>query len=330
MSRRLSLALLALALLLAGIWYWTQRRSVTRQIFAMDTFMELTACGPHAAAALEEAVQEILRLDALLSTGRPDSEVSRLNREGGGPVSGDTAALLTASLSVWQSTGGLFDVTIYPLMDLWGFPSQDYYVPTEAELSTVLPLVDAGAMDFDGSTLSLSPGQQIDFGGIAKGYAADRCMEIFRAHGVKSALVSLGGNVQVLGSKPNGSPWRVAVQDPEGGYLLAVPVRDMAVVTSGGYQRFFEEDGQTYIHILDPRTGCPAASDLTSVTIFSPDGIMADALSTSLFIMGLEDAVAYWRSAGERFDMVLVTEDGTVYATGGLDLAANSGAVLVS
>ena len=104
----------------------------------------------------------------------------------------------------------------------------------------------------------------------------------------------------------------------------------MAVVTSGGYQRFFEEDGQTYIHILDPRTGCPAASDLTSVTIFSPDGIMADALSTSLFIMGLEDAVAYWRSAGERFDMVLVTEDGTVYATGGLDLAANSGAVLVS
>jgi thiamine biosynthesis lipoprotein len=169
--------------------------------------------------------------------------------------------------------------------------------------------------------VTLGEGQQLDFGGIAKGYTSAAVMDVFREYGITSGMVSLGGNVQVLNRKTDGTCWKIGIQDPAsetGSVLAAVEVENCAVITSGGYQRYFEQDGNTYIHIIDPRTGYPVEGDLTSVTIISEDGTMADALSTSLYIMGLERAIAYWQSEAESFDMILVTVDGKLYVTEGI------------
>lgn len=307
-----------------GIWSYNrtvQGRSCTRELFAMDTVMSFTAYGKNCEEAVEAAVQEVQRLDALLSTGSVSSEVSGLNRAGGGTISEDTAELFGRGMDIYEKTGGLFDFTIYPLMQLWGFPSKEYHVPTQEELGEVLPLVDVSKVSFTEDEAHLGEGQQVDFGGIAKGYTSGRVMEIYQEYGVSSGMVSLGGNVQVYREKPDGSLWRIGIRDPEGGpedLAAVLEAEECAVVTSGGYERYFEEDGNTYIHILDPKTGYPAKGDLASVTVISGDGTLADALSTSLYIMGMEDAVSYWRTYRDDFEMILITEEGTIYATEGV------------
>lgn len=296
-------------------------REYSRQFFAMDTVMSFTAYGERGEEAVEAAVQEVERLDALLSTGIAESEVSRINASGEGDLSEDTEKILSEGLAIWKQTGGLFDVTIYPLMQLWGFPTGNYHVPTKEELKQTMSLVDSSKVILDGNHVTLGEKQKMDLGGIAKGYTSNRIMEIFQEYGVTSAMVSLGGNVQTLGKKPDGTDWQVGIQNPDnvqGDLLGAVAVQDQAVITSGGYERYFEENGQTYIHILDPRTGCPAENGLASVTIVSSNGMLADALSTSLYIMGLDEAEAYWRIYADEFDMILMTDDGTVYVTEGI------------
>lgn len=291
-----------------------------KQLFAMDTYMTFEARGAKAEEAVDAAIEEVKRLDALLSTGSASSEVYGINSNGGGAVSKDTKALLERSMEFYESTEGLFDVTIYPLMELWGFTSKTYHVPTETELQDVLECVDAEKIDFDGTNLTLADGQKIDFGGIAKGYTSARVMEIFESYGIENGMVSLGGNIQTLGENESGQPWNIGIRDPEGDVndtLGAVKVSGKAVVTSGGYERFFEEDGNTYIHILNPKTGYPADEDLVSVTIVSEDGTLADAMSTSIYLMGLEKASDYWREHCEEFEMILVTDDGSIYATEG-------------
>lgn len=294
--------------------------SATQDIFAMDTYMSVTAYGADSKSAVSDAIAEIERLDALLSTGETDSEVYQLNQNGGGEVSSDTAYLLERALEIWKSTDGCFEIGIYPLMQEWGFTDGNYKVPDEKTLQELLPLADSSKIDFDEKKHTVAFEQdkmEIDFGGIAKGYTSGRIMDIFREHGIKSGMVSLGGNVQVLGTKTDGSKWRVAVQNPEDteSYLGVLKTQDRAVITSGGYERYFERDGKTYQHILDPKTGYPADSGLTSVTIVSADGTLADGLSTSLFVMGKDKAIAYWRAHSEEFDAILVEKDGTVSVT---------------
>ena len=291
--------------------------SATRTVFAMDTVMTFTVYGENCEEAADAAVDEIERLDALLSIGSDESEVSILNASGTLTVSDDTAYLITRALEIYESTGGLFDMTISPLMTLWGFPSQEYYVPTEAEIAALLPFVDSSQVTISGNTVTLGEGQQIDLGGIAKGYASSRIMEIYEEYGITSGMVSLGGNIQVLNVKPDGSNWRIGIQDPDassGTTIAVLEVAGKAVITSGGYERYFEQDGETYIHILDPRTGYPVTSDLSSVTIVSEDGTLADGLSTALYIMGLEDAIAYWQAHSDEFDIILIeAETRTLY-----------------
>ncbi len=314
---------LCLVFLIGGISYikyQEEQKSCTKQLFAMDTFMSFTAYGKNCEKAVDAAIDEVERLDALLSTGKETSEVSRINAAGGGEVSEDTAVILQEAMEVYQRTEGLFDVSIYPLMELWGFPSQEYHVPTREELLEVLSLVNASKIAFDGTYIKLLEGQRIDFGGIAKGYTSARVMDVFQEYGIHSGMVTLGGNVQVLNKKLDGSKWQVAIRDPEheGKILGVLGVENQAVITSGGYERYFEEDGETYIHILNPRTGYPADKDLISVTVISEDGMLADALSTSLYLMGREEAVSYWERYGEEFEMVLVTEKGEILVTEGI------------
>lgn len=317
-------------------------KTCTRQIFAMDTVMSFTAYGRNCEEAVDAAIEEVKRLDALLSTGNPESEISRLNEAERTTVSEDTAALFERALTFYENTGGLFDVTVYPLMELWGFPTGEYHVPSEEELAEVLPLVGASRVELagessadglQGAQIKLGEGQQADLGGIAKGYTSNRIMEIYQEYGVRSGMVSLGGNVQVLNRKPDGAEWCIGIRNPAGSGSIAAVLRveNCAVVTSGGYERYFEENGNTYIHILDPRTGYPADGDLASVTVVSADGTLADALSTALYIMGLEEALDYWKVHGEDFELVLITMTGDMYATEGLEgcLEAENGFTMV-
>ena len=315
------LTLMLAALLLSGCASDPEAgKSSSVYLTSMDTVMQLTAYGRGRDAALAEAQAEIQRLDALLSTGSAHSEVSQLNAQGSLVLSQDTGDLLQEALTLAQDTDGLFDITVYPVVKLWGFYDKNYHVPTAAELSETLSRVGADHIRISGNTVTLEDGRQIDLGGIGKGYASQRACEILREAGVSSALLSLGGNVQCLGSKPDGSDWNIGIRDPwqEGALYAAVKVSDHAVITSGGYERYFEDTGVVYRHILDPRTGRPAESGLSSVSIVTADGTLGDGLSTALYIMGLEEATAFWRTHSEEFEMILITDDGTLYATEGL------------
>lgn len=327
MSRKIMLAILAVIVvgLASGciLQYRSgqKNKSCTKQLFAMDTIMSFTAYGPNCEEAVDAAMEEVQRLDQLLSTGDETSEIACINANGSGTVSEDTAAILNRAMDVYESTDGLFDITIYPVMKLWGFTDGQYQVPEADVLAETLSLVDASKIQIEGDEVTLAEGQQIDLGGIAKGYTSAVVMDVFREYGITSGIVSLGGNVEVLNCKTDGTAWRIGIRDPKGesGDVLAtLEAENCAVITSGGYERYFEQDGNTYIHIIDPRTGYPADGDLASVTIISEDGMLADALSTSLFIMGYDGAVTYWKSHGDAFEMVLVTDRGEITVTEGI------------
>lgn len=299
-----------------------ENKSATRDLFAMDTYMELTAYGRESEEAVEAAVKEIQRLDALLSTGSDSSEITKLNHNKKAIVSDDTAFLLKRSIEIWKSTGGAFDITIYPVMRAWGFAGGEYRIPTEEELDRLLAYVDTSMLTFDEETSSITMPEQteIDLGGIAKGYTSMRVAQIMKDYQIKSAKLNLGGNVQTVGAKPDGSAWRIAIKNPDDtqSYLGVIAVEDKAVITSGGYERYFEENGTVFHHIIDPQTGKPAQNGLKSVTIVCEDGTLADSLSTALFVLGKEKAVSYWRAHKGEFDAVLLDDYGKIYVTEGL------------
>ncbi len=295
----------------------------SKDIFAMDTYMTVTAYGAKAQEAVDEAEAEIQRLDELLSTGNEESEIAQLNQNKSATLSEDAGYLVERALELNKETDGAFDIAIYPVMEAWGFPTQNYQVPTADTLESLLKLADASQIIYDEDSRKISFGQEgmkIDLGGIAKGYTSSRIMDIYKENDISSGLVNLGGNVQALGMKPDGSKWRVAVQSPDDteDYLGILSVEDKAVITSGGYERYFEQDGKTYHHIIDPKTGYPAENGLTSVTVVSEDGTLADGLSTSLFIMGKEEAIEFWKAHSEEFDIIMMTDEGKLYVTEGI------------
>lgn len=297
-----------------------------REIFAMDTYMTLKAYGTRAEEAVSAAVEEINRLDQLLSAEDKQSEIYLLNENGSEIVSDDTAHLIGRALALYQTTEGAFDITVYPLMAEWGFTTQTYHVPDKKTIRKLLQHVDASQIEYDEKEnfVSLPASVKVDLGGIAKGYTSNRIMEIYEKYGLTGGLVSLGGNVQTYGTKPDGEAWNVAVRYPDETtgadeeYLGILSMQaGKAVITSGGYERYFEQNGKTWHHILNPETGYPAESGLTSVTIISEDGTLADGLSTALFIMGKDKALAYWEENRKLFDVVLMEADGTITVTEG-------------
>lgn len=309
---------LAVLLLLSGC----SASEESKTLFAMDTVMTLTAYGPHAREGLSATEAEINRLEQVLSVTREDSEVWALNHSAGAPVTvgADTAALLDAAAALGDRTGGALDVALYPVVRAWGFTTGEARIPGAAELADLLTRVDYRAIARSGDTATLPAGMELDFGALAKGYAGEQCAALLREAGVTSAILNLGGNVQTVGAKPDGSPWRVAVQDPEGSgedYVGWLELTDEAAVTSGGYQRYFERDGVRYWHIIDPATGAPARSGLLSATIVGKSGTVCDGLSTALFVLGAEQGLDCWRESGD-FEAVLIGEDRTVWVTAGL------------
>ena len=330
------LAVLALTVSLSGCGAGGGAQDATAEIFAMDTVMQLTAYGEGGQEAVSAAASAIQKLDRALDRTDSNSEVSAVNAGAGTAVavSSQVLSLMRGALEYGAATGGAFDITVAPVMDAWGFTSEEKQVPSQETLQQLLPLVDSGLISADGGTVALAEGQAMDLGGIAKGYASDCAEEALRQAGVADGVIWLGGNVYVQGSSPDGDPWQIGIQDPQGdGSFALLRLTDAYAITSGGYQRYFEQDGKTYHHIIDPATGYPAEGGLLSVTVVadangpgrSPEGYclpghgaMCDAFSTALFVMGEERAIDFWRNGGYDFDMVLVTGDGRVLVTGGL------------
>ena len=313
----LSALLLTLSLCACGA-----EQAQDAQLFAMDTIMDFEAYGTGAGDALSDSKAEIIRLEKLLSRTKENSEITKINDQAGTPteVDAEVASLLKSALEYSAATDGAYDITVAPIVSAWGFIGGDYRVPSQEELNGLLKDVGYGRITLSGTTVTLGAGQSIDLGGIAKGYASDRVAAIYAKDGVTSGMISLGGNVWVCGKKPDGTDWRVAVQDPNDSstYVGILSLSDAFAVTSGAYQRNFTQDGKTYHHIIDPTTGYPAESGLTSVTIVAKNGTMSDAFSTALFVAGKDKAISFWRSGKYDFDMVLVTSDNQVLVTSGI------------
>lgn len=309
----------AAALLLTGCGASADEASA--QLFAMDTVMQLDAYGHQVKQAVSDAEETIQALEARLSRTREDSLVSVLNQNGAAQdLSAAEQALLSEALTFRDATGGAFDITIAPVMDAWGFTGDSYRVPAQDELDALLENVNSDEIRLSGSSVTLGAGQAIDLGGIAKGYTSDCVEAVFRENKIESGKISLGGNVFVLGGKPDGADWRVGIRDPQDENALAavLTLRDAYAITSGGYERYFtDDDGTIYWHIMDPSTGAPAQSGLISVTIIGPCGLRCDGLSTALFVMGREKAAAHW-AAHQDYEAVLVDESGTIWLTPGL------------
>ena len=291
------------------------------EFFAMDTVMTINAYGSKSESAVKAAQNEINRLDKLLSVQKENSEIFKLNQSKKMTVSEDTLTLITRSKEIYTLTDGAFDISCEPLIREWGFYSGlKNKVPSQLVIENALEGVGAEHIKIKDSTVTLDDNTSLDLGGIAKGYASHKAVEILKDNGVTSALMSLGGNVRAVGSKPDGESWSVAVTDPDYNTksIGTLKISDKAVVTSGGYQRYFEENGQTYHHIIDTKTGYPADSGLKSVTIVSDDDALADALSTALFVMGLEKSGKFYSENSSLFGAVFITDKGEIYVTDNL------------
>lgn len=296
----------------------------SKEFFAMDTYMEVDAYGNNGEKAVAKAEKEVNKLDSILSTGKSTSEISKLNKNKKQVVSADTMSLIKESVKISKETNSAFNPTIYPLMELWGFTTKNYYVPKDNEIKPLLNYMDINNIKIDESKNEVSfkdSNMKIDLGAIAKGYTSSKIIDIFKENNIKSGMVTLGGNVQVLGKKPDGSLWKVGIQNPigEDEYLGVLQTSDKAVITSGGYERNFTKNGKTYHHILDPSNGYPANNGLTSVTIISSDGTLADALSTSLFVMGKDKAIDFYKKSNYNFDFILYTSDNKLIISDGIE-----------
>lgn len=327
--RRVAVVVACLAVLLVvAIAYIrsAQSKPIVRSEFVMGTLVQIKAYGRNADRAIDEVVARLHQINDRMTINEPGSEILQVNKQAGeGPVavSPDTFFVVEKALEYARLTDGKFDPTVEPLVSLWriGFP--DARVPKPAEIASAVKLVgyENVQLDPDKRTIFLPKrGMGLDLGAIAKGYAADEAQAILLKFGVRNALISIGGNIYAMGRKPDGSKWRVGVQDPldeRGTYMGIVDAEDETLVTSGAYERFLEVDGKRYHHILDPDSGYPAETDLLSTTIVSKKSIDADALSTSLFILGRDKALEFIKRIS-GVDVILIDKERKVYISDGL------------
>jgi thiamine biosynthesis lipoprotein len=294
----------------------------TRDVFAMDTYMSMKAYGENGEKALSEAEEYIKKLESDLSATSPDSCISRVNSADSKPteITDEAAEIIAKALEIGKKTNGALDITLYPMLKEWGFTTGEYQIPKTEDISRILRNTGFERVQLSGNAVTVPDGFQIDLGALAKGFTSDKIMDIMRKNNVSSAIVSLGGNVQAVGTKPDGSQWKVAVRDPfaPDTDMCVVEIGSKAVITSGNYERFFTgSDGKNYWHILDPSDGFPADNGLVSVTVIGDSGLECDALSTALFVLGDGKAQDYW-NANQGFDMILVTDDKRIVCTDGI------------
>ena len=327
-NKRKLLLLLAILLIASVVVFVLARQpkdkdapqQANASLFAMNTYMNFMANGENAEAAVDEAMQLVSDCEKRWSVTDRGSEISALNAKGHAVLSDDTAALLRLATKYSAFTNGCFDCTVYPLVRAWGFTNGNYRVPGSNEIAALLTHVGNNNLSLSENSASLSTGSMVDLGGIAKGHVGDLVMQFFKSKNISSALISLGGNIQTLGLKSDGSKWRIGIQSPydKNDLLGSVSVGECCVITSGAYERYFiAEDGTRYGHIISPFTGYPATNGLASATVVCNRGSLGDALSTALFVMGTDEAIRFWQTH-EGFDVLLLSDDGTLYVSEGI------------
>ena len=290
-----------------------------RSTFAMNTMMSVTVYGSNCEDAADSAVSLINELSDKWSVTDENSEIYALNSAGSANLSPETYELISFALEMNSATEGALDITLYPVLREWGFTTDEYRIPADKRLAELLSFTGSDKVTLDRDAASLCNGTQVDLGAVAKGYAGDLLCKQLKAQGIESALLDLGGNIHTIGSRPDGSAWKLGVRDPDGsGNIAVLQLSDMAAVTSGGYERYFiGEDGRHYCHILDPATGRPADSGLVSATVVGSEGRLCDALSTAVYVMGAEKAHSLWKRLG-GFELLMLTSDGDILITSGL------------
>jgi len=292
------------------------------EVFVLDTVVNFSIWNG-SQEVLDKMVAMCYDYEKMLSKSIEGSDVYRLNHSKGEPVkvSNDTIYLLQKSIEYSELSDGYFDITIFPVKELWGFKSENPKVPTMGDINAELLKVDYRNITIEGNVVTLKNGSQVDFGGVAKGYIADEISEYVKSQGIERAIINLGGNVLMVGNKSPENLWTVGIQHPDKNRnesLATVKVEDKSVVTSGIYERFFKIDGKIYHHLIDPFTGRPADNGIQSVTIISDKSIDGDVLSTACFVLGLEKGMKLIESL-DGIEGVYVLDDMEIVKSSGVD-----------
>lgn len=295
--------------------------TVTDNIFAMDTYIYVQARGADS-DVLDRVREAIYEEERTFSRTSALGEIYRLNEsENGCAVTSGCAELLSTALEVSDATGGAFSPCMGALTDLWDIKAEHPRVPDEERIKQALAVCRTDWLTLDGNVVKKDdPALRVDLGGIAKGHAAQRVIGVLRENGVTDALVSFGGSIACIGNSESGDGWNIGIKNPFDTDELIGTVRfsDAYLAVSGTYERYFEQDGVRYHHIFDPATGCPADSDLESVAVLSKDGVVADALSTALFVLGKDESLALYEKRVYDFEAILIGKDGSITLTKGL------------
>lgn len=292
---------------------------------ALGTLNDIKIYGCRDGSVLDEAVSGVRQIEQRMSAFIEESDVARINRNAGEKlvrINPETVSLIKRSITFSILTDGAFDITVRPLVELWGIGGKKNVIPPQEKIEQAKRLVDYRKILLDEKTCMAGlreKGQAMDLGGIAKGYAAEEVKRVLVKNGVTSALINLGGNILTIGEQPDGQPWQIGIQNPmlpTGNFLGILSAADKTIVTSGCNERFFMTNGRRYHHILDPRTGEPSRSGLLSITAVCGESADADALTTSVFVLGPENGMKLVRMLGA--EAVFVTENQEVLASNGL------------
>ena len=324
MKRFVAMILAALlALALSGCA--SQPKPYKESRFLMDTLIDITAYGANAPDAVKAAFGEFERIHAMANQYDVNSQLSRINLAAGiepVAVDDDLIIMIERSRELADKLEGAFDITVGPLTELWGIGKKGDYVPSDAAISQVLPLVNYRLVQVDKNAKTVFlplPGMKLDMGGVAKGYATDKAVALLQSKGIGSALINAGGNVRVIGARPDGKPWRIGVQHPrtpDGVAAKLALTRWDTMETSGDYQRYIMKDNVRFAHILDPRTG-KQPRELASVTMVMNNSTDGDVFSTALFVLGVEKGLDALRQF-PGVEAIFITPEGKVTVSPGI------------
>jgi thiamine biosynthesis lipoprotein len=300
--------------------------SFSKSFYILGTTICLRAYGKNSEKAIDEAVARLYEINDKMSVFNNDSEISKINAYAGKApqkVSQDTFFVIMKAIAYSKLSNGAFDPTIRPIMNLWGIGKDDATVPGINNINKTISNVNYNDVILDEKNCIVMlrhEAQCIDLGGIAKGYAADEVKAIFIKNNIDNAIIDLGGNIYALGSPPDNPLWKIGIQDPlkkRGEIVGALGLSNKSVVTSGGYERYFKNNGKKYHHIMDPKTGYPSSNGVISATIISDFSIDGDAIATCAFVMGLEKGLRLIESR-EGIDAILINNNRKVFTTSGI------------